>query len=161
MAFDAFRNKPFHEALTYLTFDGTTVNIGGAFDPDTGKFIAPVKGVYSFTFHGLTQDGTATYIKIIQNGRNVAGAYRRHEGEGDEEHESLVSFFPDQSFYYVLFLIAGSWIEKGGRDVGPIGTFRVGKGRRSCRFCLSWKPTRWRLALYPFHRLFTLSSCHF
>ena len=89
IAFDAFRNQPFYEAQTYLTFNGTTVNIGNAFDETTGKFIAPVSGIYSFSFHGLTYDGTATHIKIMKNGENVGGAYRRHEGEGDEEHESL------------------------------------------------------------------------
>jgi len=89
IAFDAFRNQPFYKAQSYLTFNGTTVNIGGAFDPSTGLFIAPVSGVYSFSFHGLTYDGTATHIKIMKNGENVGGAYRRHEGEGDEEHESL------------------------------------------------------------------------
>jgi len=89
IAFDAYRNQPFYEAQSILTFNGTTVNIGNAFDPQTGKFVAPLKGVYSFSFHGLTYDGTATHIKIMKNNENVGGAYRRHEGEGDEEHESL------------------------------------------------------------------------
>ena len=92
VAFDAYRNKPFKEPQKYVTFDGTTVNIGDAFNAKTGEFIAPLKGVYAFSFHGLTMDGTATYVKIVQNGRNVGGAYRRHEGEGDEEHDSLVNW---------------------------------------------------------------------
>lgn len=95
IAFDAFRNQPFYKAQSYLTFNGTTVNVGGAFDPSTGLFTAPVEGVYSFSFHGLTYDGTATHIKIMKNGENVGGAYRRHEGEGDEEHPSLVN--PDKA----------------------------------------------------------------
>jgi len=89
VAFDAFRNQPFYEAQSTLTFNGTSVNIGGHFDPSNGQFTAPVAGIYSFSFHGLTYDGTATHIKIMKNGENVGGAYRRHEGEGDEEHESL------------------------------------------------------------------------
>ena len=64
IAFDAYRNQPFYEAQSILTFNGTTVNIGNAFDPQTGKFVAPLKGVYSFSFHGLTYDGTATHIKV-------------------------------------------------------------------------------------------------
>ena len=36
VAFDAFRNKPFHEDQKYITFDGMKVNVGGAFNPDTG-----------------------------------------------------------------------------------------------------------------------------
>ena len=30
----------------------------------------------------------ATYVKIQRNEENVGGAYRRHEGEGDEMHAS-------------------------------------------------------------------------
>ena len=62
------------------------------------KFKAPVGGIYSFSFHGLTQDGTATYVKLVhkkadeENWDNVAGTYRRHEKE-DEELESPVSRF--------------------------------------------------------------------
>ena len=37
--------------------------------------------------------GSVTYkafkLQIMKNNENVGGAYRRHEGEGDEEHESL------------------------------------------------------------------------
>ena len=36
VAFDAFRDKPFHEDQKYITFDGMKVNVGGAFNPDTG-----------------------------------------------------------------------------------------------------------------------------
>jgi len=93
VAFDAFRNKPFHEDQKYITFDGMKVNIGGAMDPDSGMFKAPVPGVYSFSFHGLTQDGTATYVKLVHRKmgetewENVAGTYRRHEKEEDEQTE--------------------------------------------------------------------------
>merc|ERR1711920_905651 len=77
----------------YITFDGMKVNIGGAMDPDSGMFKAPVPGVYSFSFHGLTQDGTATYVKLVHRKmdetewENVAGTYRRHEKEEDEQTE--------------------------------------------------------------------------
>ena len=50
-------------------------------------FTAPIAGAYAFHFHALTRDGTATYIKFMHNGRNVGGAYRRHAGEADENHE--------------------------------------------------------------------------
>merc|ERR1719270_1906349 len=96
VAFDAYRDKPFHEDQKYITFDGMKVNVGGGFDPKSGMFKAPVGGIYSFSFHGLTQDGTATYVKLVhrkadeENWDNVAGTYRRHEKE-DEEQQSPTS----------------------------------------------------------------------
>merc|ERR1712038_2027655 len=96
VAFDAYRDKPFHEDQKYITFDGMKVNVGGGFDPTSGMFKAPVGGIYSFSFHGLTQDGTATYVKLVhrkaeeENWENVAGTYRRHEKE-DEEQQSPTS----------------------------------------------------------------------
>ena len=36
VAFDAYRDKPFHDDKKYITFDGMKVNVGGAFNPDTG-----------------------------------------------------------------------------------------------------------------------------
>ena len=36
VAFDAYRNKPLHVEQKYVTFDGTEVNVGGAFNAETG-----------------------------------------------------------------------------------------------------------------------------
>ena len=36
VAFDAYRDKPFHEDQKYITFDGMKVNVGDAFNPKTG-----------------------------------------------------------------------------------------------------------------------------
>ena len=36
VAFDAYRDKPFHEDQKYITFDGMKVNVGGGFDPKSG-----------------------------------------------------------------------------------------------------------------------------
>ena len=40
VAFDAYRDKPFHEDQKYITFDGMKVNVGGGFDPDSGMVSA-------------------------------------------------------------------------------------------------------------------------
>ena len=89
MAFDAFRNGPFDLEQSTVTYDGALVNAGNGLNISSGIFTAPYQGIYAFNFHALTRDGAATYVKIMHNERNVGGAYRRHEGEGDENTESL------------------------------------------------------------------------
>ena len=93
MAFDAYRSKPFDIQQSIVTFDNTSVNVGDAFNVTNGIFTAPYAGIYAFNFHALTRDGSATYVKIQRNNENVGGAYRRHEGEGDEMHETEVRHF--------------------------------------------------------------------
>ena len=90
--FCSFRNSQFDHEQSVVKYDGTLVNVGNGMNVTSGIFTAPHPGIYAFNFHALTRDGTATYIKIMHNGRNVGGAYRRHEGEGDESHDSVVRF---------------------------------------------------------------------
>eukprot|EP00096_Caligus_rogercresseyi_P004154 TRINITY_DN18312_c0_g1_i1.p1 TRINITY_DN18312_c0_g1~~TRINITY_DN18312_c0_g1_i1.p1 ORF type:complete len:314 (-),score=47.53 TRINITY_DN18312_c0_g1_i1:169-1110(-) len=81
VAFNAFRNEPFYRPQSYVNYDGTNVNVGRGLNPKTGLFVAPLPGIYLFSFHALTKDGQPAYVKLNHNGRNVAGSYRRHEVE--------------------------------------------------------------------------------
>lgn len=100
--------------------------MGNGFDPVSGAFTAPRSGVYVFNFHALTQvyfckvnfanwknaynlkkifkyqDGRATYVKVVHNGKNVAGAYRRHEGEGDESSPGSVNVSLAFRFWIII-----------------------------------------------------------
>merc|ERR1711997_148790 len=55
--FDAYRTKAYDGGgEENLTFNGTSVNVGGGMDPDTGIFNAPMGGSYMFVFHIATHD---------------------------------------------------------------------------------------------------------
>merc|ERR1739848_742633 len=55
--FDAYRTKAYDGGgEENLTFNGTSVNVGGGMDPDTGVFNAPMGGSYLFVFHIATHD---------------------------------------------------------------------------------------------------------
>jgi len=74
--FDAYRTKAYDGGgEENLTFNGTSVNIGGGMDPDTGVFNAPVGGSYLFVFHIATHDNKKALLSIRLNGEEVASVF--------------------------------------------------------------------------------------
>ena len=58
-----------------VTFQGVTVTVnnGSHFSTTTGKFTAPVAGLYTFTFDLTTNDTNAHFADIYKNGSLVGG----------------------------------------------------------------------------------------
>jgi len=74
--FDAYRTKAYDGGgEENLTFNGTSVNVGGGMDPDTGIFNAPVGGSYLFVFHIATHDNKKALLSIRLNGEEVASVF--------------------------------------------------------------------------------------
>ncbi|XP_053281511.1 complement C1q-like protein 2 [Pleuronectes platessa] len=73
---------PFN-TFTNLVFTQVITNIGNAYNPNTGFFIAPVKGVYHFEFyigaHGHPSHPSAAWL--VRNGHNICMAYE-HQTNG-------------------------------------------------------------------------------
>jgi hypothetical protein len=74
--FDAYRTKAYDGGgEENLTFQGTSVNVGGGMDPDTGLFTAPLGGSYLFVFHIATHDNKKALLSIRLNGEEVASVF--------------------------------------------------------------------------------------
>jgi len=74
--FDAYRTKAYDGGgEENLTFNGTSANVGGGMDPDTGVFNAPVGGSYFFCFHIATHDNKKALLSIRLNGEEVASVF--------------------------------------------------------------------------------------
>merc|ERR1712241_204737 len=76
VCFDAYRTKAYDGGgEENLTFQGTSVNVGGGMDPDTGIFTCPLGGSYLFTFHVATHDNKKALLSIRLNGEEVASIF--------------------------------------------------------------------------------------
>ncbi|XP_013416340.1 cerebellin-3-like [Lingula anatina] len=58
-----------------MMYDRVILNIGGGFDASTGKFVAPVSGLYHFDFHFLTMSGNHGWQVLNHNDEYVISAY--------------------------------------------------------------------------------------
>ncbi|XP_022600459.1 complement C1q-like protein 2 [Seriola dumerili] len=70
---------PFNKHTT-LIFKHVLTNIGGAYDPNTGVFTAPVRGAYHFEWHiGVHASNTAA---VLVKNTNHIFAVAEHQGSG-------------------------------------------------------------------------------
>ncbi|MEQ2286089.1 hypothetical protein AMECASPLE_038567, partial [Ameca splendens] len=61
---------PFN-TFTGLVFRHVITNIGGAYNPQTGVFTAPLKGAYHFELHACNKDGSNTGAVLVKNNNNI------------------------------------------------------------------------------------------
>ncbi|MEQ2290080.1 hypothetical protein AMECASPLE_039724 [Ameca splendens] len=61
--------------VTNLVFRHVITNIGGAYNPQTGGFTAPVKGAYHFELHACNKDGSGPAVMLVKNGFQVISVW--------------------------------------------------------------------------------------
>lgn len=61
--------------LKILVYKKVFSNIGGAYDPNTGVFTAPMKGVYYFRFYGHCHGGTTMAVSLLKNGETQCSVH--------------------------------------------------------------------------------------
>ena len=73
----------------YLTFSGTTVNIGQAMNPKSGEFVTPEPGLYLFLVTCCTYDMKKCLVSIRKNGKDVANLF---DQDGDTNKVLLLIY---------------------------------------------------------------------
>nr|CBX41727.1 putative C1q domain containing protein MgC1q78 [Mytilus galloprovincialis] len=98
-------------ATEILQFDKVWTNNGNDYDPNTGIFKAPLKGVYQFSFTVMSSRGKKLRVYLWHNGNRLVGVY---PGIGYNEGTANI----------VLNLQKGDrvYVKCGGSDHGYIHT---------------------------------------
>ncbi|KAL2087927.1 hypothetical protein ACEWY4_016755 [Coilia grayii] len=58
-----------------LVYKGVFLNYGGAYNPSTGVFTAPVNGVYSFNYHIYGYSSNRMGVSLFKNEERISTAY--------------------------------------------------------------------------------------
>ncbi|XP_060729311.1 adiponectin-like [Tachysurus vachellii] len=75
---------PYLERVT-LVYRKALMNIGKGYDPKTGIFTAPVKGVYYFIFVVFNANDLSTGVALMKNGKNIVFATDNEPGSDTED----------------------------------------------------------------------------
>ena len=75
IAFTASENTGGHRCYqnrSIIQFPSASLNVGEAFDPDTGKFVCPLSGYYHFYFAVMSTHGERVYVVLNTGGHAEA-----------------------------------------------------------------------------------------
>merc|ERR1712186_231023 len=111
--FDTYRTKAYDGGgEENLTFNGTSANVGGGMDPDTGVFNAPVGGSYMFVFHIATHDNKKALLSIRLNGEEVASVFdQNHKDNHKNSMAGTTILIPlKRGDEVVVYAYTGTWL---------------------------------------------------
>ena len=58
-----------YSAGSVFIYDNVVTNVGTAYNPETGKFTTPRKGVYQFNWYTVSAPGSSSYPGLYVNGK--------------------------------------------------------------------------------------------
>nr|XP_020451266.1 complement C1q-like protein 4 [Monopterus albus] len=99
---------PFNTDIT-LTYKNVYANTG-AYNPATGIFTAPVKGVYYFSFSGHNFSSKPMGLRLMKNAVQMVTVYNHPAGNRHETATNGMTLQLEVGDQVCMWLRAGTWI---------------------------------------------------
>ncbi|XP_049319365.1 uncharacterized protein LOC125780956 isoform X25 [Astyanax mexicanus] len=92
-----------------LVYKHVFINIGNAYNPVTGIFTAPVRGVYEFKIYAFGHGGRSVSVSLQKNGHHVTGAHV-YQQPNDANSSNGVSLLLEVGDVVCVKIRANAWI---------------------------------------------------
>ncbi|XP_050958061.1 complement C1q tumor necrosis factor-related protein 6 [Labeo rohita] len=100
---------PFNTDVT-LVYKNVLVNTDKVYNPTTGIFTAPVKGVYFFSFHGIHQTSKGMCLYLYQNGQQMVATINYAFGERFEAASNSTILTLEEGDHVYVRLRENTWV---------------------------------------------------
>ncbi|XP_057190421.1 complement C1q-like protein 2 isoform X2 [Triplophysa rosa] len=106
---------PFNTEVT-LAYKDVFVNHGNAYNPSTGIFRTPVKGVYFFTINGHSHSSKPLGLRLFKNEQQMVTVYSHPQGNRYETATNSVSLILEEGDDVYVRLRANTWVFDNSND---------------------------------------------
>ncbi|XP_017165364.1 cerebellin-4-like [Poecilia reticulata] len=100
---------------TILVYKKVYMNTG-SFNPGTGIFTAPVKGVYYFSFSGHNQSSKSMCLQLMKNGEQMVTVYNHPAGNRSETATNGMTLQLEVGDQVYMRLYQNTWIFDNSND---------------------------------------------
>ena len=85
-----------------IKFNDVSLNIGNGYKPSSGKFTAPVGGLYQFTASYLQQNGYTSYVRLMKDNTVLSDIHANHKNYDQLTKTILVTLKKGDTFWVKL-----------------------------------------------------------
>ncbi|XP_031415850.1 complement C1q-like protein 4 [Clupea harengus] len=100
---------PYNTEIT-LVYKVVFANAGNAYNPATGIFTAPVKGVYYFSFSGHNHSSKPMGLRLMKNGHQMVTVFNHPAGNRYETATNGMNLQLEMGDHVYMRLRENTWI---------------------------------------------------
>ncbi|XP_041755480.1 complement C1q-like protein 2 [Coregonus clupeaformis] len=100
---------PFNTDITMI-YKNIFTNTGSAYNPNTGIFTAPVRGVYYFSFSGCNDASKAMGLQLYKNGVKQVTVFNHDSGTRYETSTNGISLELEVGVQVYVRLLKNTWV---------------------------------------------------